>query len=244
MPSLLVSFFTLAFCILSIILLSRRYQCLGLSSFLVICPIMANIQILYATTYEIVNLNVLLGTVVFGASFLANDLINQNYGSAAAKKAVMLSFIVQVIFMICMIFTLGHKPLDYSVNSDFSISKETMDSNIASLQNVFVPQVRFFIGSCIAFLISQLSEINLFNMMKKASFLKYDYIRQNISLFISSILIDTLVFTAIALVLLTNEPLSFKDFLEICSSTILIRATCNLLNTAVLKAFNSGRIAT
>ena len=235
LPSLLISLITLIFCLISIHIIRKKFGYAGLCAYMVLVSMIANIQVLYATSYELVNMPVLLGTIVFCSSFLACDIINIEYGDEKAKKAVILTIFMDVFFFISIIFTLGHKPLDHSLYPEFGISEETVAGNITAIQQIFIPIPRLLIASYSAYLLSQLSEIWLFNLFRKLTFIGSQFIKHNISLFLSNVCVDTLTFTGIGMCLLSSEPLSLWDFLLICFSAMGIRIICNFANTAYIK---------
>jgi uncharacterized integral membrane protein (TIGR00697 family) len=200
-----------------------------------LCSIIANIQVLIAVSYEFVDLPTFLGTIVFCSSFLACDMINEHYGEKKAKSAVYLSFFLQLFFMVAMIITLGHTPLDSSDYPDFSISQDVLQKNINAISQIFIPFPRIFFASCIAYLASQLTEICLLNVIKELH-CKITYcLRQNTVLFVSNVIVDTIVFTCISFVLLSQKSLSLQDFVSICKTTIIVRIMCNFVNTLFMK---------
>ena len=235
LPSVFVSFLNFVLCLATIFILRKFFSYAGLCCYMILSTIIANIQILYATSYEILNMEVLLGTVVFCSSFLACDIINKEFGAEKARKAVYLTFVTDVFFLLNIMLTIGHKPLDYVIYPDFSIAKGTMDQNISAINQIFLPIPRLLIASYITYFVSQLSEIWFFNSIKKIKIIKSEYIKHNAALFLSSILLDTLLFTGLGMWLMADEPLSLKDFWSICFSAIIIRVLCNLGNTMYMK---------
>lgn len=234
-PTLFVSFISIVVCNACVIFAKKYYGALGLCCCMVIFNILGNIQVLYATSYQFLNLPVLLGTVTLSSSFLACDTINENYGYKEAKKAVFLSFFCQVLFFVNVIITLGHQPIDISSFPNFSMTQYEIDRNILAIEQIFLPIPRLLIASYIAYLISQLFEVWLYRITKRISFIKSAYIKHNISLFFSSVVVDTLLFTFIALVLLSREPLSLGSFWSICVSAWLMRIICNMVNSFSMK---------
>ena len=200
--------------------------------------VIGNIQVLYATTYEILNMEVLLGTVIFCSTFLACDIINSKYGEQKARNAVYLTIIMDIFFLACIILTLGHKPIDHTQFSNFGISKSTIQANISAMQQIFLPIPRILIASYVAYLTSQLSEIFLFNLSKRISVIRSQYVKHNVSLFISSVCVDTAVFTLIGMCILAPEPLNTTDFWQICTTAVVIRTLCNLANSGFIKIIN------
>jgi uncharacterized integral membrane protein (TIGR00697 family) len=198
---------------------------------LVIAAVLGNIQVLYATSYEIINMPVLLGTVTLSSSFFACDMINEFYGATKARQAIILSFVMQVFFVISILLTLGHVPLDYHTFQNFSIPEDTMNKNTTSIEQIFLQAPRLLIASFSAYLLSMLGETWLYRLIN----IKSDLVRNNISLFISSVIIDTSTFTFIGLVLLSDSPLSCSDFINIFSTACTIRIFCNIVNSVFLK---------
>ena len=234
-PSLFISFLNFILCVFSILCLNKFFGYSGLCCYLVLSTVIANIQVLYATSYEVINISCLLGTVVFCSSFLACDIINEKYGPEKARKAIYLTFVIYIFFILNIILTIGHKPLDYTVYQNFSISKETMDSNMSSIKQVFLPAPRLLIASYITYLVSQMTEIWAFNAVKRIRLIKSNYIKHNIALFGTSVILDTLIFTILGMCLMASEPLSLQDFFEICISAIIIRVLCNMGNTLCMQ---------
>lgn len=234
-PSLFISVISIIVCDISVVL-SRKY-CgrIGLCCCMVVFNILGNIQVLYATSYEIINFPVLLGSVTLSGSFLACDLINEHYGKDAAKRSVFLSFFFQLLFFVNVIMTLGHKPIDLSAFPNFSMTQQEVTRNISAIEYVFLPIPRLLIASYVAYLVSQLFEVWGYRATKRIPFIKSDCLKHNISLFFSSVVVDTLLFTGIALVLLASEPLSISSFWNICISSGVIRIACNFVNSIALK---------
>ncbi|MBR1479521.1 MAG: queuosine precursor transporter [Alphaproteobacteria bacterium] len=226
-PSVVVSLLSFCFCAVAVRFFGRHFGYAGLCAYMVVVGIISNIQALYATSYELLNMAVLLGAPVFCSSFLACDLINLEHGAAKAKNAVYLSMFMNVLFIASMILTLGHKPIDYAQYPAFGISKETMDANIGAMEQLFTPLPRILIASYAAYLVSQLSEIWLFNAVNRIRCLKSEIVKHNISLFISNVCLDTLVFTLVGMWILASEPLTLMDIWQVCSASIAIRIICN-----------------
>ena len=240
-PSLLISFFNFIVCLIAIYIVRKRFGYAGLCSYMVLSSVIANIQVLYATSYEILNIEVLLGTVIFCSSFLACDLINIEYGPEKAKRAVYLTIFTDLFFLLNIILTLGHKPIDYTQFTNFSISEKTMNSNISAIHQIFLPIPRLLIASYLAYLFSQLGEIWLLNFTDKLTWFKSKFIKHNLSLFVSNVCLDTIVFTSIGMWILSSEPLNLNDFWQICFSAIIVRVICNLGNTFFIKILKNNK---
>ncbi len=233
--SLLISFMSIMVCDISVILSRKYFERVGLCCCMIVFSILGNIQVLYATSYEIINFPVLLGTVTLSGSFLACDLINEHYGKDKAKKSIYLSFFFQLLFFVNIIMTIGHKPIDLSAFPDFSMTQQEVTGNISAIEHVFLPIPRLLIASYVAYLTSQLCEVWAYRATKKMHFIKSDCLKHNLALFFSSVVIDTFLFTSIALILLAREPLSISSFWNICISSWIIRIVCNFINSIAFK---------
>ena len=235
LPSIFVSLINFLVCIPVIFILLKYFGYAGLCSYMVLCAIIGNIQVLYATSYEVLNIETFLGTTIFCSSFFACDLINLKFGSHEAKKAVILTVITDLFFLLNIILTLGHKPLDYNLFSDFGIPRETIVKNIESIKQIFVPVPRLLLASYATYFISQTCEIAIFNKVKRIKSKRLNYILHNVSLFVSSIVVDTIIFTYFAFCFLSENSIALRDFWNICSASILIRFICNAVNSSIIK---------
>jgi uncharacterized integral membrane protein (TIGR00697 family) len=229
-PCLLISLLNLVVCDFCVFFAKRTFGLPGLFGCIVIFGILCNVQVLYATSYEIVSMPTFLGGVTMSSSFLACDLINKYYGPQVASKSVLICFFMQIIFISIIILTIGHKPLDLTIYKGV-ISEDALENNIKSIKNIFIPMPRLLIASYIAYISSQMSEIWMFKIIEK----KGSYIAHNVVLFLSSVIIDTLFFTCIALVWLTDDPLSFKNFWRIFYVSCVVRVFCNIINSFLLR---------
>ncbi len=114
--------------------------------------IIANIQVL--KNVELLGLSATLGNAIYGSINLSTDLINEKYGKEFSKKAVYLGFFTLLSFTFIMQLVLKIPP---SANDFAQAPMKTLFS--------FLP--RLSAGSLIAFLISQLSDVYLFELIRK-----------------------------------------------------------------------------
>lgn len=126
------------------------------------------------------------GTDVFiiGAE-LSLNLLQEFYGADSAKKAIKISFLMLLSFLVYSIFQLWYTPCP----------ADTMHSSFYSIL-CFTP--RIILASIIAYLISQSSSIIIFGFLKNKFHGKYLALRSGLTTSLSQ-LIDTVVFTFAAL---------------------------------------------
>ncbi len=230
-PSIFISLVNFIICVIFILIIYKKFGYSGLCGYMILSSVIANIQVLYATSYELINMEVLLGTVIFCSSFLACDIVNLKYGEIKAKHMLYLTMFTDIFFLINIILTLGHKPIDYAQYPEFSISKETIDNNIAAIKQIFLPVPRLLIASYISYFCSQLVEIKFLSFIRKTNTI----LKHNTILFVSNVFLDTFIFTFLGMCIFAAEPLNFQDFWEISCSAILIRIICNFLNSFCIK---------
>lgn len=151
----------------------------GLFLWIAVATIVSNIQ-----TVKLVNIlgiESALGTILYGSTFLATDILNLKYGEKEAKKTIMIGFVAMIIMTIFMSICLRYTPS----SNDFAQS---------SLLTIFTVNVRITIASLIAFAISQFIDTILFQKLHK----KYNklWLSNNASTMFCQI-IDTIIFCII-----------------------------------------------
>ncbi len=169
---------------IAIILVYRFFGKNGLYAWMAVAIILANIQVM--KTISIFGLVVALGNVVYGTTFLATDILNENHGKKDARKAVWIGFFTLIAATIIMQICLKFVPH----SSDFSNE---------ALQTIFSMLPRITIASLTAYIISQLHDVWAFDFWKKLFKGKHLWIRNNLST-MSSQLLDNVIFTWIAFI--------------------------------------------
>ena len=179
---------TLLFSFFGVLLFYKLFGKVGLFVWIATATIICNIQT--TKIIDIFGLETSLGTILYGSTFLATDIINERYGKKQAKKTIGLGFLVMLFMTILMTIALLYIPS----KSDFANE---------SLKIIFTLNIRITFGSICGFGLSQLVDTVLYNKFK----IKFKglWIRNNISTIISQ-LIDTIVFVSITY--LGNMPIS------------------------------------
>jgi uncharacterized integral membrane protein (TIGR00697 family) len=215
----LMSFLTLLVCFIVFFILFYNFGKSGLYAYQVIAVISANIQVLKMSPFSFLKEPMALGTVMFSTTFLASDMLTQLFGVKEARKSVSLSILSQIFFISSMLLTLGHKNL---------IPEGQFDS---ALDLIFTPSLRFLTGSIVAFYISQISDIWIFNFLKNITKNRHLWFRQYVSMFLSG-LVDNTVFSVIVWIVLAQDPFSFSFLFHgtILGATI-VRCIVNLAST-------------
>jgi len=184
----------------------------GLFAWIAMGTVIANIQV--TKTIELFGLTATLGNVMYGTLFLATDALNEKYGIKDAKKAVYLGFASLLGMVIIMQMALWFTPS----SEDFAHE---------ALQTIFGIIPRIALGSIIAYLVSQLLDVYIFQRIKaKFPTDQALYIR-NIGSTLISQFVDTLIFVPIAFLGLYDMSILISIFI----TTYLIKLMVALLDT-------------
>jgi uncharacterized integral membrane protein (TIGR00697 family) len=176
----------LGFAIVNMLFVLIMYKFFGRTGLFVwvgFATVLANIQV--TKLIEIFGLTATLGNAIYGSIFLVTDILNEKYGKKEAKKAVWLGFISLLMMTVIMQMVLLFQP----AADDFAQD---------SLSTIFGLIPRIALGSMIAYLVSQYTDVLIFSFLRKlfpsdGAF----WIRNNGSTMLSQLL-DTLIFTSIA----------------------------------------------
>lgn len=217
----LISLLLTIVCGVSILVLYKNFGKVGLITFNAMAVIVGNIQVLRVAEFGFSPDPVALGTVMFAATFMVTDVLNECYGRAVARFSIFLSFTIYVSMTLCMLVDLGHRP-------------QPGDVNYAAMETLFTPSLRFFIASLSAFLLSQLLDIWIFNRVKNLCEGRFLWLRTNASTFISG-LVDNFIFSTLAWVILSPSPVSFHTLMmTYVIGSYLYRAIVNVILTPVI----------
>ena len=200
---------------LSIILSYRFFGKTGLYIWIPIATILANIQVLKMV--DLLTIGVTLGNITYASSFLVTDILSENYGKRAARKAVFIGFFSLAATVIIMNIALNFKP------NEFDFIQE-------SLKNIFAILPRIALASLIAYGASQLHDVWAYNFWKNLFPQdRFLWLRNNASTMISQ-LIDSLLFTFIAFWGLLPQ----EEFLQILFTTYLLKWIVAAIDTPFL----------
>jgi hypothetical protein len=189
---------------IAIILSYRMWGMMGLFVWVPITVITANIQV--TKTIELFGLTATLGNIVYAASFLVTDILNENYGVKAARKAVGIGFFSLILFTLMMNLALLFQP----AADDFAHR---------SLEVIFSFLPRIAGASLLAYGTSQLHDVWAYHLWRKRMpEKKFIWVRNNLSTMVSQ-LIDSVVFTLVAFAGIFAWPV----LLEIFITTYLLK---------------------
>ncbi len=197
--------------LLGTILLYRLFGEKGLIAAVVMNSIVCNLQVIKFV--YIFGIAATLGNAVYGATFLATDILSELYGKEKARKAVWLGFFGVALTTIYMQLALHFKPADF-------------DEASPHLEFIFNLMPRIVIASLTAYLISQQHDVWAFHFWKEKTKGKYLWLRNNASTMVSQF-IDTMIFCTIAFV----GTVPTKEFWQIVLTTYIFKWAVAALDT-------------
>lgn len=187
-----------------ILLTYRYFGRLGLYAWVPIAVIIANIQVI--KTVELFGMTSSLGNIVYATSFLATDILSENYGKKDAGRAVGIGFIALASLTLFMNLALIFKP------SPVDFAQESM-------AKLFTLLPRIALASFAAYGVSQLHDVWAYAKMKsRRPEGQYIWLRNNLSTMISQA-IDSLIFVTIAFA----GAIPASDFWQIAISTYILK---------------------
>lgn len=166
------------------ILAYRLFGKKGLYGWIAMAVIIANIQVM--KTIGIFGFVTALGNIIYSTTFLATDILCENYGKKEANKAVWMGFFILISVTIIMQLCIKFVPHE-------------SDTLHPAIEQIFGLLPRIAIASLTAYLISQLHDVWAFMFWKRLFKGKHLWIRNNFSTMTSQ-LIDNIMFTWIAFV--------------------------------------------
>ncbi len=170
------------------ILLYRLFGKAGLQIAIATAIILANLQGPKLTV--IFGLQTSLGVIFYSSIFFATDVLSENYGKAAANKAVRMGFVVSVVVLLMLSLALLYLPSNKPETAAFSAS---IHDAFATIVN-FTP--RFIFGSLLAYYISQHFDVWAFHKIRSITGERWLWLRNNLSTMTSQV-VDTLIFSLV-----------------------------------------------
>ena len=176
----------------------------GLYAWLPISVIIANLQVL--KTVELFGITASLGNIVYATSFLATDILSENYGKKDAARAVGIGFValLSLTLMMSLALLFDPSPIDFAQES---------------MANLFTLLPRIAAAGFIAYLVSQVHDVWIYALLKKRRpQRRWIWLRINLSTMISQA-IDSVIFVTIAFAGVVPR----REFLQIVLSTYLLK---------------------
>ena len=187
-----------------------------------VCIVLANIFVTKQIT--LFGLAATGGNVVYGAVFLATDLLAEHYGKKAAREAVYIGFFAAVFYTVMSQLMLFFSPS----SDDWGAA--------AGMTSIFSAAPSIIIASLTAYLASQLHDIWAFHFIRQKTQGRFLWLRNNLSTWVSQ-LIDSILFSFLAFLILpqlisdSTNALQFGTVVQIVISTYLLKILVAAIDT-------------
>ncbi len=218
-------------CFSAAVVMLRLFGKAGLYVYMAVAIIGANIQVLKIVKFGFMAEPVALGTVLFSTTFLVTDILTEHYGKAAARKAVWLGFAAMLLWTAVATLTLGYAPLTAEQAGEGLAWATETHGHMAAL---FTPFPQILVASLISYAISQTHDVWLYDLIRRVTGGRKLWLRNNVAT-IASALLDNIVFSTLAWVVLADEPVGLQTLVfTYILGTFWIRVIVALLDTPFL----------
>ena len=205
----------LVICFGGILLTYRFFGRVGLYVWTAIAVIVANIQVV--KFIEVFGLVATLGNVVYATSFLVTDILSENYGRRAARRAVSFGFLSLIALVVLMNVALLFTP-------------DVSDEAHPHLAAIFTLLPRIALASLIAYGVSQYHDVWAYHFWKRRfPAARKIWLRNNLSTLVSQ-LIDSVVFSVAAFA----GMVEIRVLIEIVITTYVIKAVVAVADTPLV----------
>lgn len=145
-------------------LCERFFGKAGMFAWVAMATVLANI--ITAKNAMVFGLSTAIGTVMFASTFLATDVLSENYSKEDAKKAVKLGLFADVVLIIATQIAVHYTP------SPFDYADPAM-------QTLFALNLRISIASATMYFLANMADVYLFNKIKDRMHGRALWIRNN-----------------------------------------------------------------
>ena len=146
---------------------------------------------------------------MFSSIYLATDILGEHYGIKKARNGVFMGLFAHLFFSSVMLLTLGFTPLTAEQAGGNMAWALPYHGHISAL---FTLQFSLFFAGLLAYMTSQLYDVWFYDWIKKRTKNRYLWLRNNASTMISA-LIDNTIFSVLAWIVLSANPLPFMTVL-------------------------------
>lgn len=162
------------FIVFSLLLLFKnRFGKNGVLAWIPLATVTANILTL--KNASILGMNTATGTVIFGSTFLATDILTECYGVKEARRGVLMGLLGVLMFMICSQITLLYSP-------------SAIDYASGAMSELFALNLRISLSSVIMYFAANMADVFLYEKLRLKTKGKKLWLRNNVSTIICNCL--------------------------------------------------------
>ncbi len=186
----------------------------GIYAWITLATCLAEVQVLKAV--DVFGISATLGNVLFASTFLATDILSENYGTKFAKKGPLFSLLGAVFYIVFCLITPLFVPNEFDFVQD-------------SMKLMFSLSIRVTFASVLMLVIANLVDVLLYDFLMKKFNGKNMWFRNNVCTIISNC-IENYFFTFLAF----YGNFDVKTCLIVATSTSCIEIFIALLDTPFL----------
>lgn len=153
-------------CFSAVVLAARLFGKYGLVAWLGIASVLANI--ITAKTSNILGLDAAQGSVLFASTFLATDILCENYGKKTAQTGVIVGLFSSVALIVATQIALLYSPVEYDYAGE-------------PMKILFGLNLRITASSIIMYLVANIADIAVFDKLKQMTGGKLLWLRNNVA---------------------------------------------------------------
>lgn len=149
-----------------VVLANKFFGKYGLLAWVPIASILANIMT--AKTVDMLGLSSTMGTVLFASTFLATDILTENYDFKFARKAVFMGMFGTLFYIVSSQIAIRYIPSVFDYAHD-------------SMVTIFSLSFRISVSSIIMYFIANMADVYIYDKLRKKMCGNYMWLRNNVS---------------------------------------------------------------
>ena len=198
----------------SVVLASRFFGKYGLLAWVPLASILANIMT--AKTVDMLGLSSTMGTVLFASTFLATDILTENYNFKLARKAVFMGMFGTLFYIISSQIAIRYIPSAFDYAHD-------------SMVTIFSLSLRISISSIIMYFIANMADVYIYDKLREKMSGRYMWLRNNVSTILCNCL-ENFFFMLMAFI----GTFDFQTVIVMALSTSVIEIIAGICDTPFL----------
>lgn len=198
----------------SVVLMNKLFGKYGLLAWVPVASILANIMT--AKTVNMFGLSSTMGTVLFASTFLATDILTENYDFKYARKAVFMGMFGTLFYIVSSQIAIRYIPSAFDYAHD-------------SMVTIFSLSLRISISSIIMYFIANMADVYLYDKLKVKMGGKYMWLRNNVSTILCNCL-ENFFFMLMAFI----GTFDFRTVVIMALSTSVIEIIAGICDTPFL----------
>lgn len=198
----------------AVVLANRFFGKYGLLAWVPVASILANIMT--AKTVDMFGLSSTMGTVLFASTFLATDILTENYNFKLARKAVFMGMFGTLFYIVSSQIAIRYIPSAFDYAHD-------------SMVTIFSLSLRISISSIIMYFVANMADVYLYDKLRSKMKGNHMWLRNNVSTIVCNCL-ENFFFMLMAFI----GTFDFRTVVIMALSTSVIEIIAGICDTPFL----------